>query len=74
MFFKRKGWLRKEYDESFLKTFNELKDKWNKKEVIVERSVDPSDAVLVDMKLAKVKYLFLLKEAKHRNISIRKMS
>ncbi len=74
MFFKRKGWLRKEYDDEFVKTFMQVKQEWSHKSSMVERSVDPSEEVMVDIRLAKMKYLFLLKEAKHRNISINRMS
>ncbi|MGF9893249.1 YaaL family protein [Priestia megaterium] len=74
MFFKRKGWLRKEYDDEFVKTFMQVKQEWSHKASMVERSVDPSEEVMVDIRLAKMKYLFLLKEAKHRNISINRMS
>ncbi|TYR78159.1 DUF2508 family protein [Priestia megaterium] len=74
MFFKRKGWLRKEYDDQFVSTFIQVKESWTKKTAMVERSVDPSEDVTVDVKLAKAKYLFLLKEAKQRNLSIRRMS
>ncbi|WP_110114898.1 YaaL family protein [Bacillus sp. CGMCC 1.16541] len=70
MFFKRKGWLRKEFDAQLLETFIQAKDDWSKKTDIINRSVDPSDEVIVSGKIAKAKYLYLLKEAKYRNIKI----
>ncbi|KOO46722.1 YaaL family protein [Priestia koreensis] len=73
MLFKRKGWLRKEFDQELLNGFNDTKAHWLKQSRYIEQSVDPSEDVLVSMKVAKAKYLYLLKEAKHRNISNGKM-
>jgi hypothetical protein len=73
MFFKRKGWLKKEFDEQLLATFINVKNDWLKQTNLVEKSVDPSDEVLLGVKVAKAKYLYLLKEAKKRNISIGKI-
>jgi hypothetical protein len=73
MLFKRKGWLKKEFDEQLLTTFINVKNDWLKQTNLVEKSVDPSDEVLLGVKVAKAKYLYLLKEAKKRNISIGKI-
>ena len=29
MFFRRKGWLREEFDEKLIKQFNDLKEHWD---------------------------------------------
>ncbi|WLR58015.1 YaaL family protein [Guptibacillus hwajinpoensis] len=68
MFFKRKGYLRKDADERLIQTLHELKDVWNNQKEIVERSVEPSGAVLAKLKVDEAKYFFLLKEAKRRKI------
>ncbi|MFC3883420.1 YaaL family protein [Bacillus songklensis] len=73
MLFKRKGWLKKEFDEQLLTTFINVKNDWLKQTNLIEKSVDPSDEVLLSVKVAKAKYLYLLKEAKKRNISIGKI-
>ncbi|WP_078414977.1 YaaL family protein [Priestia abyssalis] len=73
MFFRRKGQLKKEFDEKLLTTFVNVKSDWLKQTDLIEKSVDPSDEVLLSVKVARVKYLYLLREAKKRNISIGKM-
>ncbi|WP_270182931.1 YaaL family protein [Alkalihalobacillus sp. CinArs1] len=72
MFFKRKGYLRKEADEHLIQALQELKEVWNKQKEIVGRSVEPSGAVLARLKLDEAKYFFLLKEAKRRKIRMGK--
>ncbi|HWO95765.1 MAG TPA: YaaL family protein [Bacillus sp. (in: firmicutes)] len=73
MFFKRKGQLKKEFDEQLLMAFVNVKNDWLKQTDLIEKSVDPSDEVLLSVKVARAKYLYLLREAKKRNISIGKM-
>ena len=73
MFFRRKGQLKKEFDEQLLTTFVNVKSDWMKQTDLIEKSVDPSDEVLLSVKVARAKYLYLLKEAKKRNISIGKI-
>lgn len=73
MFFRRKGQLKKEFDEQLLTTFVNVKSDWLKQTDLIEKSVDPSDEVLLSVKVARAKYLYLLREAKKRNISIGKM-
>jgi hypothetical protein len=73
MFFQRKGRLKKEFDEQLLHTFIHVKNSWLKQTDIIEKSVDPSDDVLLSAKITRAKYLYLLREAKKRNISISKM-
>lgn len=72
MLFRRKGWLRKEIDQSLLEKVNELKDSWSNQRQLVERSFEPSQEIICQAKIAEVKYFFLFKEVRNRNISIRK--
>lgn len=72
MFFRRKHWLRKEYDDKLLDQLNHFKQDWQQQKSLLGKSFDPSEEVICETKLAEAKYFFLLKEAKHRNISLRK--
>lgn len=71
MFFRKKGWLRKEYDEKLLDQLKELKDEWKNQKSLIEKSFDPSAEAISEAKLAEAKYFYLFKEAKKRNVSIR---
>lgn len=71
MFFRRKGKLRKEYDEKLLHQLQDLRNTWNNQKALIEKCVDPSEDVLCEAKLAEVKYFFSIKEAKSRNLSLR---
>lgn len=73
MFFRRKGWLRKEFNERLIQDLFQLKDRWNRQKRLVEKSVEPSPEVLYELKLAEAKYFFLLKEAKKRHVILRKL-
>jgi hypothetical protein len=72
MFFRRKGKLRKEFDEKLLQQLDRLRKEWNSQKMLVEKSLEPSADILSEAKLAELKYFFLIREAKSRNISIRK--
>ncbi|MDN4527699.1 YaaL family protein [Fictibacillus fluitans] len=69
MFFSRKGRLRKEGDQRLLQSLDEIKTVWTNQKAMVERSLEPSDQVLYELKLTEAKYLFLLKEAKIRKVT-----
>jgi hypothetical protein len=70
MFFRRKGWLRKEYDEKLLVQLEKLKQSRHQQKKLLEKCLDPSDDVILHMKLEEAKYFFLLKEAKKRQLSL----
>jgi hypothetical protein len=72
MFFQRKGRLRKEFDEKLLSQLQAARNDWNNQKTLVGKCLDPSEEVLSEAKLAEIKYFFLIREAKCRNISIRK--
>ncbi|MBN8204261.1 MULTISPECIES: YaaL family protein [Bacillaceae] len=71
MFFRRKGWLRSEFDEKLLEQLNRLKTDWNNQKSLVEKSFDPSPEAISQAKLAEAKYFFLFREAKKRNVKVR---
>jgi hypothetical protein len=70
MFFRRKSWLRAEFDEKLMNGLNDIKANWQQQKQLLEKSFDPSEEVISETKLAAAKYFFLLKEAKHRNIRL----
>lgn len=73
MLFRRKGWLRKQYDQQLLQNLLNMKKEWNRQKQLVDKSVEPSSQVLYELKVAEAKYFFLLKEAKKRKIKIGRM-
>ncbi|MFP3721640.1 YaaL family protein [Niallia circulans] len=72
MFFRRKGKLRKEFDEKLLVQFSHLKKEWLNDKSLLDKSFDPSDEVISESKLSEAKYFFLFKEAKQRKINLLK--
>ncbi|MEH7306377.1 YaaL family protein [Neobacillus drentensis] len=72
MFFQRKGRLRKEYNEKLLLQLNRFKENWQQEKLLLEKSFDPSAEVICQTKIAEAKYIFLLREAKQRNVNLMK--
>ncbi|WP_394239589.1 YaaL family protein [Niallia oryzisoli] len=72
MFFRRKGWLRAEFDEKLLVQLNRLKREWDHQSTLTKKSFDPFGEMELQTRLARTKYLLLLREAKKRNISLLK--
>lgn len=68
MLFKKKGWLRNEFNEKLLSQLETTKQEWMRQKNLIEKSVEPSDDVLNELKVAETKYFFLLKEAKNRKV------
>ncbi|EST10427.1 hypothetical protein P343_16945 [Sporolactobacillus laevolacticus DSM 442] len=64
MFGRKKGALRKEMTESLLDLLNKCKTEWMTKKKVIDASIDPSDEVLHQLKLAEAKYFYLLKEVR----------
>ncbi|MBE2914254.1 DUF2508 family protein [Anoxybacillus flavithermus] len=72
MFWKKKGWLRKQFNDQLIERLQRYRDDWMEKKQLIEKSVEPSEKVIFDLKIAEAKYLFLLREAKKRKVSIGK--
>jgi hypothetical protein len=70
MFFRRKWRLRNEYDELLLTQLNRYKAHWQQEKLLLGKSFDPSEEVICQTKIAEAKYIFLLSEAKHRNVTL----
>lgn len=72
MFLRRKGWLRNEFDEKLVSQINRMKNLWDRYNSLNEQSYDPFGEMEIQTKITKAKYLYLLREAKKRNISVLK--
>ncbi|WP_101841810.1 YaaL family protein [Halobacillus sp. Marseille-P3879] len=60
---------KKAMDQKLLADIKRLKYEWETLENIIEHSIEPSEEGLLDLSLAKAKYFYLLREARHRNIN-----
>lgn len=56
-------------DKQLLQTTYKLQWEWKQCEAIVESSVEAADAALYNQSLSQAKYLFLLREARLRQVS-----
>jgi len=68
MLFKKKGKLRQEYNQELFSQLELAKKEWMRQKNLIEKSVEPSDDVLNELKVAETKYFFLLREAKRRKV------
>lgn len=68
MLFKKKGKLRQEYNQELFSQLEIAKKEWMRQKSLIEKSVEPSDDVLNELKVAETKYFFLLREAKRRKV------
>jgi len=73
IFFRRKGSLRREYDEKLVQLLEQQKNEWKRQERMMERSLEPSEDVICHLKITEAKYLYLLKEAKQRKVQVNKL-
>jgi len=56
-------------DKQLLETIYALQWEWKQNDSIVESSMEPSDISVYRCNLARAKYLFLLREARIRNVN-----
>ncbi|MEH7387795.1 YaaL family protein [Bacillus sp. JJ1521] len=68
MLFKKKGKLRKQFNQELFSQLEIAKKEWMRQKSLIEKSVEPSDDVLSELKVAETKYFFLLREAKRRKV------
>ncbi|RLQ90023.1 YaaL family protein [Falsibacillus albus] len=68
MLFKRKGKLRKEYNQKLIHNMEHAKQEWFRNRSLVKLSIDYNEDLICQTKLAEAKYFFLFKEVKKRNI------
>jgi len=64
----RRRRLKKQTREQLLNTIYQLQAKWKRLERIVDESIEPSVESLMEEKIARAKFMFLLNEARHSNV------
>ncbi|UOR14004.1 YaaL family protein [Halobacillus amylolyticus] len=67
--FNKKKTKRKEIDQQLLTDIQKLKYEWETLDNIIKHSIEPSEEGLLDLSLAKAKYFYMLREARHRNLN-----
>lgn len=60
---------RSDVDKELLEDIFKMKNDWMSIRSIIERSVDASEMGRYDLQVAQAKYLFMLREARHRNLN-----
>jgi len=64
--------LKRKYDLQLLEKLTQVKKKWNFDSKLNEQSLEKNEDLAIDIKISRAKYVFLLKEAKERNIKLSK--
>lgn len=64
----RKKIKKKDMDQELLEALFQAEKEWKKLQFILKQSVSPSEGGSVHEAAARSKYLFLLREARHRNV------
>lgn len=65
--FRKPTWKREE--EKLLDNILKLQTKWTRINKIINQSIEPSETGQIDLNVAKVKYFYLLREAKHYKLN-----
>lgn len=73
LLWRRKGKLKRQFDEKLIAELQKARTEWLEQKQLIEKSVDPSQEVLSALQLAEAKYFFLLREAKHRRITLKEV-
>lgn len=64
---------KKDIDRELLDTFFSLQAEWKQVQSIIDQSMEPTVNGNHQAKLLQAKYLFLLREARHRNVNALKL-
>lgn len=72
MFWRRKGRLKKQFDERLVEQLEAMRNEWIKQKELIEKSIEPSEDVLMDAKMTEAKYFFLIREAKRRRVTLKR--
>ncbi len=72
MFFRKKGALRREFDEILFNELERVGTLRTNQRNLVNRCFEPSEELITEVKITEAKYYFLLKEAKNRQLKLRK--
>lgn len=70
MLFSKRGRLKKEFDELLIGQFTAASQEWRKAKELGELLDDYDGFAEAERKIAECKYLFLLKEARQRQVKI----
>lgn len=73
LLWRRKGKLKRQFDEKLMAELQKARAEWFEQKQLIEKSVDPSPEVLSALQLAEAKYFFLLREAKHRRVTLKEV-
>jgi len=68
----RKKRLFQSVNHDLLFALEKVKDEWMMRKKLIEKSIEPSDLLEYELKLAEAKYLFLLREAKLRKLTLKR--
>ncbi|MCZ0756992.1 YaaL family protein [Anoxybacillus sp. J5B_2022] len=72
MFWRRKGWLKRQFDQRLVEQLEAMRNEWMKQKDLIEKSIEPSEDVLMDAKITEAKYFFLIREAKRRRVTLKR--
>jgi len=64
----RRRRLKKETKKELLHTIYQLQSKWKRAERLLEESIDPTIERINEEKIARMKFMYLLNEARRNNI------
>lgn len=65
----RRKAIKRKIDEQLLEAIISMKQEWQQIGLIIEKSIEPTEEIMFNESLAKAKYLFLLREARYRELT-----
>ncbi|MDZ5713838.1 YaaL family protein [Jeotgalibacillus haloalkalitolerans] len=71
MLFRKKGKLKKEYDDRLVHLMQQARGEWQQQKNLSDLSFEKSPQMLAEEKMAEARYFYLFKEARHRKIVIK---
>ncbi|TFD96637.1 YaaL family protein [Jeotgalibacillus salarius] len=71
MLFRKKGKLKKEYDERLVHLMQQTREEWQQQKNFSDMSFEKSLQLNAEEKMAEARYFYLFKEARHRKIVIK---
>lgn len=71
MLFRKKGKLKKEYDDRLVQLMQQAREEWQQQKNLSDLSFEKSPQMMAEEKMAEARYFYLFKEARHRKIVIK---
>ncbi|SFE64040.1 YaaL family protein [Alteribacillus iranensis] len=65
----RKESIRRSENKRLVEKIHETKAELDRYEEVLANSIEPSEEVLIELKLWRSKYIFLMKEARYRKVN-----